>query len=664
MTTVDRIEPDKKFVARMIIARTFVLAIIILVVFFFDIFGSRSINLSSDLACLFFIVALVQLVALVLWYRNVPFSKLFFLTQVGFDIFVVTGIIYITGSSLSPLSFLYLPLVMMVASYASIYATMLTAVVGGIVYFMLSWLTFNGIVRPFESSQVIVEPFGGVWLQSVGLISGMVLVGYLTNFLKQAIQNSKAIVEKSMAELRSLDELHRGVFDGLPQATIIVNSNLVIQRLNLAACETFKIGANVIGKPIIEIFDSKIPNLKTIIDLAGSNKDFQIEFNPGDRPSYFRLNLQRLNPDSDSSDICMTFFDETDLCTAEERLAAHDQMVRHLNRQDSEAMESFYRDGFELVGCSDALCNVFGLVQRVAPSDTTVMVTGESGTGKELVARAIHNRSMRSNGRFVPVNCGAIPENLMESQFFGHLKGSFTGADRNHEGFFQQAHGGTLFLDEVAELPLAMQVKLLRVLQEKQVRPVGSEHEIKVDVRIISATHRDLNVYIATGRFREDLYYRLNVVNIGLPPLRDRKEDIPLLLEYHLRNFKGGAELPMIHPETLACLKDYNYPGNVRELQNIVERAIVLGGNAILPEHLPGSVRYGLEKSAKHETDVIELPSVILPCKLDNVLEELEKLYIERALEKGFGSRKEAARLLGINARSLRYRLQKFGFDD
>jgi DNA-binding NtrC family response regulator len=345
-------------------------------------------------------------------------------------------------------------------------------------------------------------------------------------------------------------------------------------------------------------------------------------------------------------------------------------MILLLSRNDEEAHRSFHSHGFEVIGQSRAVQHVFELVQRVAKSDAIVLITGESGTGKELVARAIHSRSGRRQRAFVPVNCGAIPENLMESQFFGHVKGAFTGAERNHDGFFQQAHRGTLFLDEIAELPLSMQVKLLRVLQERRVRSVGAEKEMDVDVRILSATHRNLRDEVDRGKFREDLYYRLNVVNIPIPPLRQRKDDIPILVEFFLRTLKDpGRDLPMIHPDTLAALRAYNYPGNIRELQNIVERALILGGGAILPEHLPEVVRVGDSGKGKSlsltgGTSLLEVESVTLPCNLDHILDSLERMYLEKALEKGCGSRKEAARLLGMNARSLRYRLQKYGLEN
>jgi two-component system response regulator PilR (NtrC family) len=661
---------EKRFVAKMIMGRTLALMLIFVSVLLFDSLYIKHPPAAFPVGQLLILVCMVQVLVILLRRKAAthdPFSQI---PQIGLDLLVTTGVVYITGSSASPFSFLYLLLVMFVASYTSIYATMATALAGGSVYFALSWVTLNRAISLYDPSQVVVEPFGGIWLQTTGLTSGMILVGYLTNLLRQRILIGSEMVLRSQEELRSLDQLHRGVFDGIPHPTIIVNFRFEVERLNNCAKEMFGFGENIKGKIIWKIFERKVADFKGVVEATPPGRDIQLEVIVDFEPRYFRVHVQRLVESNDESDICFIFYDLTDLASAEERLAAHERMVLLLSRNDEEAHLSFQSHGFEVIGQSRAVQHVFDLVQRVARSEATVLITGESGTGKELVARAIHNRSERSQRAFVPVNCGAIPENLMESQFFGHVKGAFTGAERNHEGFFQQAHRGTLFLDEIAELPLSMQVKLLRVLQERRVRPVGAEKEIDVDVRILSATHRNLRDETGRGKFREDLYYRLNVVNIPIPPLRQRKDDIPILVEYFLRTLKDpGRELPMIHPDTLAALRAYDYPGNIRELQNIVERALILGGNAILPEHLPEIVRAGdgekgRLRSSTQGTAVFEVESISLPCNLDNILDSLERMYLERALEKGYGSRKEAARLLGINARSLRYRLQKYGLED
>jgi two-component system response regulator PilR (NtrC family) len=315
-----------------------------------------------------------------------------------------------------------------------------------------------------------------------------------------------------------------------------------------------------------------------------------------------------------------------------------------------------------MIGRSAAMQKVFELVRKVAPVRTNVLVRGESGTGKELVARALHNLSDRSKGPFVAVNCGAIPENLMESELFGHLKGAFTGASSSREGVFAAAQGGTLFLDEIGELSLPMQVKLLRALQERRVRPVGGEKEIEIDCRVVAATNRDLEAAIEAGEFRKDLYFRLDVVQVVLPPLRHRAEDIPILAErfFERLNREHGRSLRGIAPEAMERFLHYEYPGNVRELENLVERAVALEtGEMLSADHLP--VASPRTRAAALEPDIAEDEEGRID--LDQAVADLERRLIGAALRKTGGVRKEAAKLLGISFRSLRYRLEKLGIE-
>lgn len=314
------------------------------------------------------------------------------------------------------------------------------------------------------------------------------------------------------------------------------------------------------------------------------------------------------------------------------------------------ASEKKTTNGTLLIGNSQAMIAVREMIDKVARSQAPVYVSGESGSGKELAARSIHAQSARHTAPFIPVNCGAIPENLMESEFFGYRKGAFTGADSDREGFFQAANGGTLFLDEVADLPLAMQVKLLRAIQEKKVRKVGSTIEEPVDVRIISATHRQLKDCVDAGDFRQDLYYRLNVIELRMPALRERQEDIPMLVEATLRRL-CGEHPPSLLPEAKQALAAYAYPGNVRELENILERATALCVDGhIAPEDLQLSetIIDGLADSGG---------------TLDDQLNRLERQLILEALTKTGDNRTAAARLLGVTFRSLRYRIERLGID-
>ena len=297
-------------------------------------------------------------------------------------------------------------------------------------------------------------------------------------------------------------------------------------------------------------------------------------------------------------------------------------------------------------------------IAKVARSQAPVFIHGESGSGKERVARMIHEQGSRANAPFVPVNCGAIPAELMESEFFGHIKGSFTGAANDKEGLFLAAAGGSLFLDEVAELPLNMQVKLLRAIQEKAVRPVGAEHEIPVDVRIISASHNDLDQLVHDGLFRQDLYYRINVIDISVPSLRDRIEDIPLLTQQLLKSIaeKSGLDkTPGISKEAVDALADYTFPGNVRELENILERALALADHNVIEKKDLALGKSSQATAADTGTTTGESPSLDLAGQ--------EKNSIMQALEQTRWNKTAAAKLLGLSLRQLRYRLEKFGIE-
>src|SRR5216117_285988 len=298
--------------------------------------------------------------------------------------------------------------------------------------------------------------------------------------------------------------------------------------------------------------------------------------------------------------------------------------------------------GFEnFVGRSPSMLEVFETIRKTADSGSTVMITGESGTGKELVAQALHWESSRRGGPFVSVNCGAVPETLMESELFGHVKGAFTGAVANTEGLFASAEGGTLFLDEITEIPTTIQVKLLRTIQEREVRRVGDTRDVKINVRLIAASNRDLGKALADGLLREDLFYRLNVIPVHLPPLRDRREDIPLLVAHFIQKLAGqlGKRVTAVAPDALVVLERYHWPGNIRELENVIERAIVLGSGEILGVNaLPSSL--AAPRSVREVA--IDLPSAGL--NLDDVLDRMEQRYIEMALERTGGVQTQIGR--------------------
>jgi two-component system response regulator PilR (NtrC family) len=305
---------------------------------------------------------------------------------------------------------------------------------------------------------------------------------------------------------------------------------------------------------------------------------------------------------------------------------------------------------------------ILELVQRIATARTTVLVTGESGTGKERIARAIHEASERHDKPFLVINCGAIPEALMEAELFGHEKGAFTGAVASRRGIFREAEGGTVLLDEIGELPAALQVKLLRVLQERKVRSVGASAEVAIDVRVLAATNRNVEEDVRTGRFRQDLYYRLNVIRIEVPPLRGRPEDVRPLAEHFLLRCAAemNKDVRVFAADAVRALEAYAFPGNVRELENIVERAVALAtgptlGLGDLPREVSGA-------ASQPTPNLVGLPED--GCNLDDVLGEVERRLLLQALERSGGVRTQAAKLLGVTFRSLRYRLQKHALGD
>jgi two-component system response regulator HydG len=333
-----------------------------------------------------------------------------------------------------------------------------------------------------------------------------------------------------------------------------------------------------------------------------------------------------------------------------ERAARHRELERRV-RALRRAVETTQRFD-ELLGESPPMRKLFDMLERLRTSEASVLIVGESGTGKELVARALHRRGPRAAGAFVAINSAAMPEALLESELFGHVRGAFTDARADHKGLIEQASGGTLLLDEIGDMPLGIQAKLLRVLEDHRIRPVGSEREVPVDVRVIAATHRDLESAIEAGRFREDLYFRINVVTIRMPPLRDRAGDIPILIRHFIAKIakREGRAAASVSPEALDVLSRYAWPGNVRELENAIERAVAIAkGNVALPSDLPAEVYGGSQVAPAGIVD--DRPT----------LAELEKRYIAMVLAECGGNKKRAAEKLGIDRRTLYRAIERWG---
>ncbi len=347
-------------------------------------------------------------------------------------------------------------------------------------------------------------------------------------------------------------------------------------------------------------------------------------------------------------------FEKDDFLLRVQKVLEHKQLLNEIEQLQEELKEKYRFEN--IVGNSKAMLEVLSLVSKVAKTDSTVLITGESGTGKELIAKAIHLNSRRKNRAFITINCGAIPENLQESELFGHVRGAFTGAIRDKRGLFQEADGGTLFLDEVGETSLSTQVKLLRFLQDGEIRRVGDVDPIHVDVRLLAASNKELTKLIEEGKFREDLYYRLNVIPIHIPPLRQRKDDIPLLINYFVKKYaeRENKSVVGVSPEAMILLTGYHWPGNVRELENVVERAVILTSyNLILPEDLPQAIREAHSRNGELSSEAED----------EKTLEELEKQYIIKILEKYNWNQKVASEKLGISTTTLWRKLKSYGID-
>ncbi|GAC1359807.1 MAG: sigma-54 dependent transcriptional regulator [Polyangiales bacterium] len=340
------------------------------------------------------------------------------------------------------------------------------------------------------------------------------------------------------------------------------------------------------------------------------------------------------------------------------RKAEERELLRRENRQLREEIRREHKFD-EILAKSAVMMEIFRTIGKIADYKTTVLIVGESGVGKELVARAVHRRGNRVNGPFVAINCGAIPENLLESELFGHRKGAFTDANADRRGLFEEATGGTLFLDEIGELPLPLQVKLLRVLQEETIRRLGDTKDVKIDVRIVAATHRDLQAEVKAGRFREDLYYRLNVLPLTIPPLRDRKEDIPLLIDHFIarNNTRLGTSIRGLDADARKALIDYAWPGNVRELENTIERAMVLADADTL--HAPD-----LPERVREARDPVQMQLATGELSIKKTTRIIEEVLIRRALQKTKGNRTRAAEVLEISHRALLYKLKDYKITD
>ncbi len=594
--------------------------------------------------------------------------RLFAHAQVCFDVILITGIIWITGDVASPFSVLYNLAVMNGAILLFYRGAFFTAACSSLSYSgLLLWSRFlnSGQGTPLTWSTLI---------PIVLSIGSFFVIAWLSGFLANKLSETEQLLKEKQIDYQELDAFKDALLQGIGSGVAITDPDGRINYFNQQAQTlTMLDEANLKGKRLDQVFPglsydfqrNRSAGALVTDELALANSSTQ------GVAKQIRLTLAPLNNlNGQPIGFLSIFEDITRQKQIEEKVRLEEELRRgrevELN-QTSPARDNpeFHFEG--VIGKSGGIEKIYHLIQKVAASSTNVLISGESGTGKELVARAIHLNGPRHGKPFIAVNCGAIPENLIESELFGHVRGAFTGAVSDHTGLFKQADQGTIFLDEVGELPLHLQVKLLRVLQEKSFTPVGGSKPIKVDVRVISATNRELRKELEEGRFREDLFYRLNVVQMVMPPLRTRKEDISALAHYFLRKFAASHDKKVeeISTGALMQLMNHTYPGNVRELENIIEHAVAVTNKNILaeedlPQHiksLPLGEEVDLfEKTAPGGADLFFSKGL----SLDIELETHEKCILLGALKRANGVQKRAAEILGINYRSLRHRLEKY----
>ncbi|GIW46051.1 MAG: hypothetical protein KatS3mg077_3333 [Candidatus Binatia bacterium] len=596
--------------------------------------------------------------------------------QLVFDVLLTTGVVYVTGGTESPFGFLYSLVVIAAAFLVSSAGALAVAALSAIAYAALVGALQLGVLYELHSGALPGADLD--FAVRFAITSGsFFVIAFLASSLTRRLHVTESLLRERESERERLLSLQEAVARNIDSALITTDLDGYITSANPVAGELVgRDAAALTGTDLGSLFPALRHTGTGRLSFLQSPEHNATEFRfarDGDGERVLRCSGALLR-DTYRNPIGGLFIlqDVTALRRLEEKLhqSADDVIEAELAIEEGPPADG-------LVGTCPAMQRVREFIEKVARSDATVLLSGESGTGKELVARAIHSRSSRAERPFVAVNCGAIPENLIESELFGHAKGAFTGAVQARAGLFRTADGGTIFLDEIGELPLPLQVKLLRVLQERTFNPVGSDSAVSVDVRIIAATNRSLEAEVAAGRFREDLYYRLNVLALSLPPLRERRQDIPLLVRRFLRQFSElhGKNVQRLSVAAARRLQEYHYPGNIRELENIIEHAVALcEGETVHEEHLPEYVlRRPREESVEGPGDSILAPPPasatpprleLVNGNLDDSLAAYEKSIILRALAEAGGVKKKAADLLGINYRSFRHRLYKYGLND
>jgi transcriptional regulator with PAS, ATPase and Fis domain len=574
--------------------------------------------------------------------------------QITVDLGLVSLMIIVTGALESPLPVLYNLVILNAALLRLGRGITITAAAAA-----LSYVATVAIVTALVPDAA--DPMRHLFTHTTNVLSFFAIAG-LARYLNTQLASAERMVEQQRQELGRIEGLQRQVANTVDHGLIVTDESGRIASLNPSAAEILSLdGSAAVGVKL----EALLPGASTA---AVDGSPTELELGDGDGRRCLRIKAAPVT-DAYQCQVARVYVveDVTTLRDMESRLREQEQLEAYAS--SVQPLGDAHITSFEgLVGESEIMRRMFALIEKTAPADSTILITGESGTGKELVARAVHARSPRAKREFVAVNCGAIPETLIESELFGHVRGAFTGAVTDRPGLFRQANGGTIFLDEIGELTPSLQVRLLRVLQDLHIIPVGGSSAIAVDVRVVAATNRDLERLVAAGQFREDLYYRLNVIRIETPPLRTRPEDIPILLMHLLRtcSTRHGKAIAKVSPRTMRLLATYAYPGNIRELENIVDHAVTLCEGDILTEQdLPAyltSRPEPAEKAAEAQpAEPLAAPLFVEGRSLDDQLANYEKDMLLAALDRAGGVRKRAAEILGIKYRSLRHRLSKYG---
>ncbi len=638
---------------------------------------------------LLFIVGLTYALTLIsaLMIDRLEELTVFSYSQLCIDLLLITGAIYLTGGIDSPFAFLFSLAIVNAAVLLFANGAMFTAVAATVCYDALLVSGAIGVIELPRTHGLDPQGLDAAFLSRV-LTTNLtfVLIALLSGFLARRIFEAERLLEEKRAERDRITILKDTLAQAIGSTLVTTDPDgriLAVERSGEGIFDDH-FAESLRGKDIGDVF----PALKLtasarlrFLQSPGALQPIEFAHRQGEgEATDMRCSTAPLRDTFGHTIGALYVLQDVTTFREIEADPPASESVTELcdSRTLPGGSEDHKIEG--LLGKSAVIANLANLIKKVAGSDATVLVTGESGTGKEVAARSIHTEGPRRDKPFVALNCGAIAENLIESELFGHVKGSFTGADANRAGAFRMADGGTIFLDEIGEIPLHLQVKLLRVLQERTFRPVGSETSVAVDVRIIAATNRDLAKEVREGNFREDLFYRLNVIEIHIAPLRDRSEDIPILVRHFLKHFSGvhDREINRFSPEAARLLVDYDYPGNVRELENIVEHAVALcDGECAEVDHLPIYLTDGVPSHAgagapprptsRPSADPGQAADTANDwddIDLERDLAEYEKNILLRALNEAGGVKKKAAELLGINYRSLRHRLQKYGLGD